>query len=69
MASNNFWDRRENIDRKPSVERRTDRVIYHVMEKYSIGMGQAIEKLMRENIWNDMIRELIADYPDISVSE
>lgn len=66
MASNNFWDRRENIKSKPSVELRTERVINHVMQKYSIGIGQAIEKIMRESLWEETISELSELYPDIS---
>lgn len=66
MASSNFWDRRENIKSKPSVELRTARVLDHVMEKYSIGIGQAIEKVMRENLWDEMISELSELYPDFS---
>lgn len=66
MASSNFWDGRENIKSKPSVERRTERVLNHVMEKYSIGIGQAMEKVMRENIWDEMISELSEMYPDIT---
>jgi len=44
--SKSFWDNRINVKSKPSVAIRTERVIYHVMEKYSIGIGQAIEKIM-----------------------
>lgn len=60
-----FWDGRENINKRPSVERRTERVIHHCMEKYSIGIGQAIEKIMKENLYNDLLNELSEIYPDI----
>lgn len=60
-----FWDGRENINKRPSVERRTERVIHHCMEKYSIGIGQAIEKIMKENLYNDLLSELSEIYPDI----
>ncbi len=66
MLGSNFWDGRENINKRPSVERRTERVINHVMEKYSIGIGPAIEKIMRENLWDETILELSDIYPDIS---
>jgi len=66
MASVSFWDGRENIKSRPSVERRTERVLNHAMEKYSIGIGQAIEKVMREHLWDDLIMELSEIYPDIS---
>jgi len=61
----NFWDGRENINKRPSVQRRTERVINHVMQKHSIGMGQAIEKIMQEGLWNNCIEELSQMYPDI----
>ena len=60
-----FWDGRENINKRPSVERRTERVIHHCMEKYSIGIGQAIEKIMKENLYNELLSELSEIYPDI----
>lgn len=60
-----FWDGRENINKRPSVERRTERVIHHCMEKYSIGIGQAIEKIMKENLYDELLNELSEIYPDI----
>ncbi len=62
---NNFWDGRENINKRPSVERRTERVIHRCMEKYSIGIGQAIEKIMKENLYDELLQELSEIYPDI----
>ncbi len=61
----NFWDNRQNIKTKPSVSLRTERVIYHVMEKYSIGIGQAIEKIMQENLYDKILDELSEIYSDI----
>lgn len=61
----NFWDGRINVKSKPSVELRTERVIYHVMEKYSIGIGQAIEKIMKENLYDEALNELSKVYSDI----
>ena len=61
----NFWDNRQNIKTKPSVSLRTERVIYHVMEKYSIGIGQAIEKIMQENLYDKVLEELSEIYSDI----
>jgi hypothetical protein len=60
-----FWDTRENIKTKPSVALRTQRVIYYVMEKYSIGIGQAIEKIMQENLYETTLAELEKLYTDI----
>jgi len=60
-----FWDARENIKSKPSVQRRTERVINYAMEKYSIGIGQAIEKIMQENLYMILLEELKRIYPDI----
>ncbi|HEX5330801.1 MAG: hypothetical protein Q8M39_11290 [Sulfuricurvum sp.] len=60
-----FWDGRENINKRPSVERRTERVIHHCMEKYSIGIGQAIEKIMKEKLYDELLSELSEIYPDI----
>lgn len=65
MKEVSFWDGRINVKSKPSVALRTERVICHVMEKYSIGIGQAIEKIMRENLWDETILELSDLYPDI----
>ena len=65
MMRKNFWDKRENIKTKPSVALRTERVIYHVMEKYSIGIGQAIEKIMQENLYEKTLEELSKIYGDI----
>jgi hypothetical protein len=61
-----FWDDRMNVKSKPSVEMRTKMVIDHCMEKYSIGIGQAIEKIMRENLWGELLKELAEIYPDIA---
>ena len=63
--SKSFWDNRINVKSKPSVAIRTERVIYHVMEKYSIGIGQAIEKIMQENLYEKCLEELSAVYSDI----
>jgi len=63
--SKSFWDGRENIKNRPSVERRTERVIDHVMQKYSIGIGPAIEKIMKENLYDLTLEELSDMYPDI----
>jgi len=63
-----FWDGRENINKRPSVERRTERVIHHCMEKYSIGIGQAIEKIMKENLYDELLNELSEIYPDILIA-
>lgn len=61
-----FWDRRENIKNKPSVELRTSRVIEKVMEDFGIPMGVAIEKLMREDgMYAETIEKLSKLYPDI----
>jgi hypothetical protein len=65
MMQKSFWDTRENIKTKPSVDLRTQRVIYHVMDKYSIGIGQAIEKIMQENLYEKMLEELSEVYGDI----
>ncbi len=65
MMSKSFWDNRINVKSKPSVAIRTERVIYHVMEKYSIGIGQAIEKIMQENLYEKCLEELSAIYSDI----
>ena len=67
MMSKNFWDKRENIKTKPSVALRTERVIYYVMDKYSIGIGQAIEKIMQENLYEKCIEDLSKMYPDIKI--
>lgn len=66
MAS--FWERRENIKQRPSVELRTERVIHHCMEKYGIGIGQAIEKIMKENLYEELLDELSEIYPDIAIA-
>ena len=63
--SKSFWDNRINVKSKPSVAIRTERVIYHVMEKYSIGIGQAIEKIMQENLYEQCLNELSQVYTDI----
>lgn len=63
--SKSFWDNRINVKSKPSVAIRTERVIYHVMEKYSIGIGQAIEKIMQENLYEKTLEELSTIYNDI----
>jgi len=61
-----YWDGRENLKTKPSVERRTERVINHVMHKYSIkNIGQAIEKIIWDGIWEESLTELEKIYPDI----
>jgi hypothetical protein len=61
----NIWDTRKNIHTKPSVSTRTDTVITYVMNKYSIGIGQAIEKIMIENIYEESLEELSKVYNDI----
>jgi len=63
--SKNFWDTRINVKSKPSVAMRTERVIYYVMEKYSIGIAQAIEKIMQENLYDKVLDELSVIYGDI----
>ena len=65
--SKSFWDNRLNVKSKPSVTIRTERIIYHVMDKYSIGIGQAIEKIMKENLYNKCLEELSEIYSDIKV--
>jgi hypothetical protein len=35
------------------------------MEKYSIGIGQAIEKIMKEKLYDELLSELSEIYPDI----
>ncbi len=61
-----FWDRRENIKNKPSVELRTSRVIEKIMEDNEIPMGLAIEKLMKEDgLYAETIEKLSKLYPDI----
>jgi len=65
MMNKTFWDNRINVKSKPSVAIRTERVICHVMEKYSIGIGQAIEKIMQENLYDKVLEELSAVYSDI----
>jgi len=65
MMGKSFWDNRINVKSKPSVAIRTERVIYHVMEKYSIGIGQAIEKIMQENLYEKVLDELSEVYGDI----
>ena len=63
--SKSFWDNRINVKSKPSVAIRTERVIYYVMDKYSIGIGQAIEKIMQENLYEKTLEELSTIYNDI----
>jgi len=65
MMNKTFWDNRINVKSKPSVAIRTERVICHVMEKYSIGIGQAIEKIMQENLYDKVLEELSEVYSDI----
>lgn len=61
-----FWDRRENIKNKPSVELRTSRVIEKIMEDFEIPMGVAIEKLMKQDgLYGETIEKLSKLYPDI----
>lgn len=61
-----FWDRRENIKNKPSVELRTSRVIEKIMEDFDIPMGIAIEKLMKQDgLYAETIEKLSKLYPDI----
>lgn len=61
-----FWNRRENIKNKPSVELRTSRVIDKVMEDFEIPMGVAIEKLMKQDgLYAEIIEKLSKLYPDI----
>lgn len=61
-----FWDRRENIKNKPSVELRTSRVIEKIMEDNEIPIGLAIEKLMKEDgLYAETIEKLSKLYPDI----
>lgn len=62
MATNNFWDRRVNLDNKPSVEIRTQRIIIELMEREEIAMGAAIEKIMKTpSLYDDILSE-IAQY-------
>ncbi len=62
-----FWDRRENIKSKPSVEIRTMRVIDHIMEKKGVAIGIAIELLMKEKgLYEQTLQNLSELYPDIS---
>lgn len=65
MKDISFWDGRINVKSKPSVALRTERVINHIMQKHSIGIGQAIEKIMSEKLWDESIKELSVLYPDI----
>jgi hypothetical protein len=59
MALNNFWDRRNNIQSKPSVTIRTERIIAEVMEDYEVSIGIAIEMLMKsETLYIDILNEL-----------
>lgn len=62
MATNNFWDRRVNLDNKPSVEIRTQRIIMQLMEKEDLAMGVAIEKIMKNPSLYDEILSEIAEY-------
>lgn len=64
-----FWDRRENIKTKPSVELRTLRVIDYVMEDEGLPIGIAIEKLMRSpGMYEEIVEKLAEVYPDISAA-
>ena len=65
MKNNTIWETRKNIHTKPSVSTRTDTVITYVMQKYSIGIGQAIEKIMIEGIYEEVLEELSKVYCDI----
>jgi len=59
MAINNFWYRRNNIQSKPSVTIRTERVIAEVMEDYEVPIGVAIEMLMEsDSLYMDIINEI-----------
>lgn len=62
-----FWNRRENIKNKPSVELRTSRVIEKVMNDFEVPMGVAIEKLMRTSgLYDEMVAKLVSIYPDFA---
>lgn len=62
-----FWDRRENIKTKPSVELRTLRVIDYIMEDQGLPIGIVIEKLMRTpGLYEEVVEKLSCSYPDIS---
>lgn len=69
MASQSFWDRRENIKTKPSVELRTLRVIDYIMEDEGLPIGVTIEKLMRSpGLYEEIVKKLAEVYPDISAA-
>jgi len=63
-----FWDRRENMKNRPSLQLRTIRVIEHLMEKDDIAHGVALERLIKEDgLFSIMINELKDNgYADIN---
>ena len=55
----NFWDRRANMDNKPTLQNRTIVVIDHIRKKLNVSVGVAIEKLILGEInFQDMLDEL-----------
>lgn len=70
MAGKNFWDRRENIRNKPSIELRTGRIIDYVMDERNVAMGMAIELLIKnDGLYEEVLSKLIKIYPDINLEK
>lgn len=67
ISKDNFWDKRSNLDNKPSLSHRSIKVIEQIMEdNESLTIGRAIEKLMvTPSLYDEMLEKLREDYGDI----
>ena len=65
-SNKSYWDKRENLKNKPSLSYRTLEVVSHLMEKESIAIGVALEKIMlTDGLYLNILDKLSDDYVDI----
>ncbi|NQY22824.1 MAG: hypothetical protein HRT41_02240 [Campylobacteraceae bacterium] len=65
-SKKSFWDKRENLKNKPSLSHRSLEVISFLMERDSVALGIAIERVMStDGLYDEILDELSEDFDDI----
>ena len=66
LQKKSFWDKRENLKNKPSLSHRSLEVIPFLMERDSIALGIAIERVMStDGLYDEILEKLSEDFDDI----
>lgn len=60
-----YWDMGQNLSSKPYITNRTTAAVAYIMEELELPIGKALEKLIKEDLYDEIIEKLKEDYPDI----